>query len=364
MSAKVYAAVVRMLGGDPMDDWEQRSAAAVRKAKRVANEQCLPIGLVVGLVFSFAVPAAGAYFDKAGFLSLMCIVVMFVISGLKLKTDEFYDALKSTTGCIFGLISILILTPLIGVGLSSLVHLEPIEFQQGLNLFFCTPCAINASVIFSKQAGGNSALSLLLTVAASLLGIFSTPLLLSTITSFGSVSFPVVDMIIKLLLAVLLPLLVGKALQECPLGDHAVRRACGRHGKALGYVSNAFLVMIPWMKISAAASRGDLARVSLGDVGAASVWFCVVHAAFLAFNLLACNLIGMDDMAKRTVVMTASTKTLPLSLTVLGLLPPGMVDAGLAALPCVLAQFIQTLADSCVASLWAKGRPLPAQEND
>jgi predicted Na+-dependent transporter len=47
-----------------------------------------------------------------------------------------------------------------------------------------------------------------------------------------------------------------------------------------------------------------------------------------------------EDMTK-SVVFVASSKTLPLALAILSILPPGLGDKGLIALPCILGHFSQ-----------------------
>ena len=55
----------------------------------------------------------------------------------------------------------------------------------------------------------------------------------------------------------------------------------------------------------------------------------------------------MNGEAHKAVVMVASTKTLPGTLTVVGFLPSDAGDAGLIALPCAIAHFIQVQTLSC-----------------
>jgi len=50
-------------------------------------------------------------------------------------------------------------------GLTMALPLEPREFKLGMIIFFCMPCTINSGAVLAKQAGGNFAMALLLTVA-------------------------------------------------------------------------------------------------------------------------------------------------------------------------------------------------------
>jgi predicted Na+-dependent transporter len=69
-------------------------------------------------------------------------------------------------------------------------------------------------------------------------------------------------------------------------------------------------------------------------------------------NYVGTKMIGLSvDMCK-SVVFVASSKTMPLSLTVLTILPPGLGDKGLIALPIILSHFSQIIIDSFVVATW------------
>ena len=120
---------------------------------------------------------------------------------------------------------------------------------------------------------------------ASTAGTFTTPVVLSYALALEEIVLPIGDIIFKLVCSILIPLFIGKVLQELPIGDFAIRRACARHSAALAYASNALLVAIPWMKLSATAHRGTLARANLGEILLMCLWFIVVHLIFLVSSL-------------------------------------------------------------------------------
>jgi sodium/bile acid cotransporter 7 len=49
-----------------------------------------------------------------------------------------------------------------------------------------------------------------------------------------------------------------------------------------------------------------------------------------------------------------SSKTLPLALTILTILPPAIGEKGLIALPCILGHFSQIVIDSFIVAAWQK----------
>jgi solute carrier family 10 (sodium/bile acid cotransporter), member 7 len=238
------ARLIDVVGGDNLDEFEMKGSAMAKKASGFAKAQCLPLGLMAGLLLSISVPFLGAFLDQSGLLSYVCIVLIFLISGLKLQTAEWNEAMRAYKAILFSLTSILFLTPIIGFGLTSLISWEPQEFNLGLCIFFCSPCAINSSVVLTKQvppppsradgsvltiistpqAGGNAALSLLLTVSASILASFTTPLMLSAALNLEGIELPVADMVLKLAGTILLPLLGGKTQPRSKFLDQKLHR--------------------------------------------------------------------------------------------------------------------------------------------
>ena len=121
------------------------------KALRFADAQCLPLGLILGLFFGLLVPIIGTTIGQKGVMSFICVIVIFLVSGLKLNTQEAKTALGSYKSILYGITSIMVLTSLLGSFLASFIPLEPAEFKTGIIIFFCTPCAIAYSVILTTQ---------------------------------------------------------------------------------------------------------------------------------------------------------------------------------------------------------------------
>ena len=124
---------------------------SVSRVSKFARTQCLPLGLLFGMIMSISFPFVGFYLDQGGYVSYACIIIIFIISGLNLQTAEWREAIKSFKAILYSLSSILFITPLVGCWLTQFVRLTPQEFGLGLSIFFCAPCAINSSVVLTKQ---------------------------------------------------------------------------------------------------------------------------------------------------------------------------------------------------------------------
>lgn len=133
----------------------------------------LPISYVFFVIFGALVPQPGAFLDHKA-TNYVCVIVIFLISGLYLRTSEIKDVVTSYKAAIYGFIAILGITPVIGGTLTSLLDFTavqlnstvvgnetiassdisgfgPLEFKFGLILFLCMPCTISSGVVMVRN---------------------------------------------------------------------------------------------------------------------------------------------------------------------------------------------------------------------
>ena len=139
----------------------------------------LPISLILFLIFGILVPEPGVFFSELP-TQYVCVVGIFFHSGLKLKTGELKEAFKSIKALIWGIVCILLITPIIGGQLTGLLPysvtkhhggnstrtnstsspdgnnfggssiLGPVLFQTGMQVYFIVPCTIAGGVILVR----------------------------------------------------------------------------------------------------------------------------------------------------------------------------------------------------------------------
>ena len=153
----------------------------------------LPICLVFFVVLGIVAPQPGVFFSELP-TQYICVIGLFLHSGLKLKTGEVKDALKSYKAFIWGVICIMCLTPIIGGYLTGLLPYQPYAtkdlepqdngvfsngnhtrngtssppttvegisilgpalFQIGIQIYFIVPCTIAGGVILVSLYCGN-----------------------------------------------------------------------------------------------------------------------------------------------------------------------------------------------------------------
>jgi sodium/bile acid cotransporter 7 len=252
---------------------------------------------------------------------------------------------------LWGSLSILLITPLIGATVAFQMPVDP-HFQLGLGLFCCMPTTLSSGIALTHQARGNVALALLLTVLTNTVGIFTVPFVLAQLLeTFGQVQLSGGDLLIKLCFSILLPLALGRYLQ------HFVTDWIRRHRTHLAMVNNVALISIPWMKFSESSER--LAQIALNSLVLVVVSGLLIHVLYLILNDGVCRLLRLTLEVRKAVVLLSSQKTLPVAMTVLTFLPGAPEEKGLIAIPCITSHLGQIFLDAIVATGWNHGKLKP-----
>ncbi len=310
------------------------------------QRQFLPIGLLAVAAVGFFFPRPGLYMAELP-TQYVAVSIIFLLSGLMLKTDEAHAALVAWKAMSWGCVSILFATPFLGAAIAFQLPMEP-AFQFGLALFCCMPTTLTSGVALTAQARGNVALALLLTVLTNTAGIFTVPFVLAhLLSSLGQVELSAGDLFAKLCLSILLPLGIGKYLRRFAVDWLDAQRA------RLSLASNAALISIPWMKFS--ESSGQLAEVEPVSLLILVGSGLAIHALYLLLNGGVCVLLQLEAAARRAVVLMTSQKTLPVAMTVLAFLPDSAVSPelkGLIAIPCIVFHLGQIFTDAVIATRW------------
>lgn len=282
---------------------------------------------------------------------------IFTISGLLLQRGEALAALRRPYAVAYGIIAILLLTPMAALGIVHVPLLEP-EIVLGLSVFCCVPTTLSTCVTLTMACQGNTALALLLVVATNVLGVFSLPPMLSWMLGTSSVrsAFQPVTLFHGLVTTVLLPLIGGVALQAI-IPSIVTWRTQNR--KLLSYISTLFLCAVPYMQISKAATSN--LEITTQFLGQAIVSASLLHLVFLACNSVIVSVFHSNESddakvemegIRKALILCTSEKTLPVAVAVLNELTRTTASAGIAVIPCILAHLVQIVIDSEVVRRW------------
>lgn len=323
----------------------------------------LLVFLFWAFVIGLAVPSPGRAVSapevKLGELGTMRVVqsvnvmLIFLISGFRLKTDAMKQALRHPLALLLGWFVVLVWTPLVGFIVARL-PLGPQEFAVGLTLFCCVPTTLTSGAALVAGCRGSSRateLALMITVSTNLLGCFTTPLWLKLTLGGVDAEIDVVNLLVKLVSTILVPTLLGKALQLSSAG--AAQFSKDRKTE-LTILANFSLGLIIWQSVSRA-------QATIVEAGWSNIVVCI--GSGIALHLLlwfvnapvhACWPVK-DVHQRRAVFLLGSQKTLPVSLAIIAGLPEGTVGSlGLVTLPCIFGHLSQLAMDAFLVDHWGK----------
>ncbi|XP_054813706.1 probable sodium/metabolite cotransporter BASS4, chloroplastic isoform X2 [Prosopis cineraria] len=315
-----------------------------------AGNNFLPLALISGVTLGLAYPSLGCLADKYS-VSKLGPFGIFIISGLMLRSKEIGAAVEAWPVGLFGLVSILFLTPNFSRAILQ-IQLQPQEFITGLAVFSCMPTTLSSGVALTQLAGGNSALALAMTVISNLLGIFIVPFSITKFVADGvGVTVPTDHLFKSLLLTILVPLILGKVVRESFKG---VADFVDQNRKLFSGINAFFLSLVPWIQVS--RSRSLLLMVKPRVFVVAIGLGTLLHLSLLLFNIIAVRSIsaitgGIESVFSReenaiAFILVASQKTLPVMVAVIEPLRGALGESGLLVLPCVAAHLNQIIMDS------------------
>ncbi|XRB19119.1 sodium/bile acid cotransporter [Pseudoscourfieldia marina] len=340
---------------------QSSSEQQIQKIKAFVIKNYLPLGLALQLIVALSLPVAGKEVSKpkvSGMRAVPAIMVIciFLVSGMGLKTDDVKAALRAPVALVYGLTAILVLTPCMSFVALEVPHLKNV-YRTGLAIFCCVPTTLTSGVALATQAKGNGALALLLTVGSNLLGIFTVPFALKIVleSRTSGVSIDAVALLTKLVVTILVPLLVGKALRE---QFEQVQTFIKTRKTELGLLNHTCLLLVVWQTMSRSAD--NLLSESAGNILGIILCGVLLHITYLVVNYGAVfGALGgiVAEKEKRTLLLLTSQKTLPVSITVISFLDEAVGSKGLLAIPCVIGHMSQLFIDAVIASRWALRDP-------
>ena len=137
--------------------------------------------------------------------------------GLGLTTNDFTRVLKTPKDFLVGLISQLIILPIVAFILIKFLGTSP-EIALGVMIIAAAPGGITSNIL-TKFANGDVALSISLTAVISIISIITVPLIVFTSAdllgiSFTSQNINITGTAIKMALVVAVPVLIGMIIRK------------------------------------------------------------------------------------------------------------------------------------------------------
>ncbi|NQY64208.1 MAG: bile acid:sodium symporter family protein [Alteromonadaceae bacterium] len=217
----------------------------------------------------------------------ICIFLIMMGMGLSLAIDDFKRVVTYPKAVAIGLVNQLLFLPIIGFVLANIMPLEP-EYAVGVMLLVLCPGGTTSNM-FSHLAKGDVALSVTMTAVASLITVFSIPVVLNlSLVHFmgegNEFNLPIIATMFSLMKLTIVPIVVGMIIKAYyPKFANSAQKYVSRFGILFLTLLMIFLTYIQQdIVISALIAAGpvslllNLSTMALGYYS--SKWFGLTMA--------------------------------------------------------------------------------------
>jgi sodium/bile acid cotransporter 7 len=324
--------------------------AITNAAKKIGldNFILLLIGMIILARFF---PQGGAYegaFSLAN-IGTWGVSFIFFFYGLRLSPEKLKAGLsKWKLHIVVQLATFVIFPLLVGV----VMHFFKNDSNQylWLGIFFLAalPSTVSSSVVMVSIARGNMAAAIFNASISSLLGVFITPLLMGFVVNTAAGHFDLTDIIVKLSLQVLAPVILGIVLH------HKWGGFAEKYKKLLKSFDQAVILLIVYTSFCESFARNMFSGFSIGDLlllsaGMSSLFFTVYFVIKAV-----CSFLKFDHEDTITALFCGSKKSLVHGTVMSKVLFAGSEVTGLLLLPLMIYHALQLITASIIAQKFAR----------
>jgi sodium/bile acid cotransporter 7 len=300
----------------------------------------LLVQLAAGMIWPAALEPIARHIPRQAVVA----VVMFLMA-LPMETRVMWDAVRRPGPAWLGAAVNAGLAPPVGWLASRLL---PTELAIGVVVAVTVPCTLAAATLWTRRAGGNEAVAILVTLITNLACFFVAPAWLRLLVG-TKVSVDYAALILQLALLVVVPIGVAQLVRQWrPLGTWTTNRKSLLSGVAqIGILSMVLVGAVGCGQRIHNVSDGSV--LSAGNVTLMIALVTAVHLALLAAGYFLAQLAGMQRAEAIAVAIAGSQKTIMVGLYV------ALAFGPLAILPMVAYHAAQLVVDTMLADWW-KGR--------
>ena len=278
------------------------------------------VGIVFVICFAFLIPSlgrTGGILKPEIVVKKIAVMLIFFCSGLSTDVSRMANALLRLDFYSWVLCMNLIGTPIVMYVvvsvINSLVGMDKL-ILRGLLVVAALPPPVSSAVILTRAAGGSTPLAICASVLGSLIGIFTTPLMLLMIINVSSTAGN--SIIFKICLTVVFPLIAGQVARVFALKTNSIDI-----GKIpVSIISNCTLLLIIYSAFCDMFSKD----IDIGKGTLVFTVFCIIGMQALLLYIMYslslskyCNFSKPDTVA---AMFSATHKSLTLGLPLLNLM--------------------------------------------
>jgi len=233
------------------------------------------------------------------------IFLIMMGMGLSLVVNDFKRVVKYPKAVAIGLTNQLIFLPLVGFALATFMALEP-EYAVGVMLLVLCPGGTTSN-LFTYLAKGDVALSVTMTAIASVITVFTIPIVLSfsLVYFMGAGSefqLPVAKTMISLIALTILPVSIGMLIK---------RYAPNAAEKAQVMVSRFGVIFLSFLVLFLSYVQRDILVEALIATGPVSL---ILNVSTMALGYYSSKWFGLNPAQRRSITMEVGLQNSTLSM--------------------------------------------------
>lgn len=312
--------------------------------------------LILAVVLASVLPLDGEFAEWFATATSIAIGLLFFLHGARLSRDLVIAGFLHWRLHLVILLMTFGIFPLLGLltGFIPSTILAP-SLYAGI-LFLCVlPSTVQSSIAFTSMAGGNVPAAICAASGSNIFGMFLTPLLagllLSTTETGGGFSW---DVLQSILLQLLLPFIVGQALQPW------IGKWIRSKKTLLSPIDRGAILMVVYLAFSEAVVEGLWHTFSATDIVVVMIVDMVLLALVLAITIFGSRLLGFSKQDEITITFCGSKKSLASGVPMANaIFANHSTSVGAIVLPLMLFHQIQLMACAVIAQKYAERLKAP-----
>lgn len=306
------------------------------------------LSIFLAVVVAALFPARGTFADVMDWVVVGLIALLFFLYGARLHPREALQGLTHWRLHLTILSFTFILFPIVGLLLRPV--LAPVignQLADGMLYLTLVPSTVQSSIAFTSIARGNVAGAIVSASASNLIGVFLTPLLVIMLMSTDQGVHITGSSILKIVLEILVPFIVGQLCRPLISGFMA------KYAAPTKYVDRSSIIVVVYVAFSGGVVSGMWSIVSAWDVVVVVLISTVFVVAMLMLTRWVPERMGFDRQDVIAIQFCGTKKSLATGLPLATVMfASGTV--GFIVLPLMIFHQVQLVLCSILASRYEK----------
>ncbi|MEM9411216.1 MAG: bile acid:sodium symporter [Planctomycetota bacterium] len=303
------------------------------------RQQSFLILLVSSMIGGFLLAEPLRFVADSPWLRWTVVALTMTAMTWPLQSSTLMAASRKPTATLLATSISLILAPLFAWPLSQFLNEE---FGSGLVIAAAVPSTLASAAVWTRRAGGNDSIAIMVTIATNLSCFILTPLWVYWLTGIHWPEGSLSGIIIKLLMFVVTPMAIGQLLR---IPTAWAQWADQNKSNLSRFAQTGILIMvlIGSIRMGLGFHQSDYLTAGVAwEIIKSMVFVFTIHIALLFIGLWAGKITGQSREDQIAIAFSGSQKTLMVGLST-------AVSLGLNIIPIVAYHALQLIVDTIVA---------------